>query len=140
MLKTAIRSLVLAGFLSIAPTVAMADPPFVEVRIGTSRPPAVRREVRVVRPAPNHVWVAGYWDWQGDWVWIPGRWESTPAPRAVWVRPAYVQEYGSYRYTPGHWSTYSVRESNDYRQWKEERKRERHDRKHHHKGPGRHHH
>lgn len=138
MQKLIIWSLVAASFLLIAPTTAMADPPFVEIRISTQRPPAVRREVRVVRPAPDHVWVAGYWDWQGgQWTWVDGRW-MRPEPRARWVRPAYVAEYGSWRYVPGHWSTWTVREGDDYRSWKEERKAHKHN-KHKHKHKGHHH-
>src|SRR6185369_3995170 len=39
-------------------------------------PPAPRVEVRVARPSPRHVWINGYWGWEGGrHVWFPGRWD-----------------------------------------------------------------
>src|SRR6478672_7023287 len=52
--------------------------PGVRVRVA---PPAARVEVRVAAPSPRHVWIPGYWEWQGGrHVWIVGRWELPPAP------------------------------------------------------------
>ena len=62
------------------------------VRIG---PPPPRREVIVVRPTVNAVWVNGHWIWNGrlgkyvwvkgswmggrkDYVWVDGQWKNTP--------------------------------------------------------------
>ncbi|MCD4814044.1 hypothetical protein K8S19_10190 [bacterium] len=39
--------------------------------------PAMRVEMKSVRPAPRAVWVAGHWQWKPRgkrWVWVPGHW------------------------------------------------------------------
>jgi hypothetical protein len=44
---------------------------YVDVRIG---PPVARVEVVPIRPSPRHVWIRGYWGWDGyHHVWVPGR-------------------------------------------------------------------
>ncbi|MFO0745498.1 MAG: hypothetical protein U1F43_07480 [Myxococcota bacterium] len=141
MLKTILGSIAVTGFLALSAVPAAADPPgaFIEIHVGRTRPPRVRYETRAAVPGPGFVWVAGYWDWQGDdWVWIPGRWER-PEPHNYWVRARYVPEYGHWRYVPGHWSSWRVREGADYRSWKEEHRhrhlrgydRHREEREHH---------
>jgi len=43
---------------------------YVDVRIA---PPAARVEVVPVRPSPRHIWIRGYWGWDGyHHVWVPG--------------------------------------------------------------------
>ena len=73
-------------------------------------PPAVRVErVTVARPGPSHVWVRGYWDWDGDsWAWVPGRWAVAPVARATWVPAQYVRVSEGWRYVPAHWSSQRV--------------------------------
>ncbi|MCK5534985.1 YXWGXW repeat-containing protein [bacterium] len=39
--------------------------------------PAVKTEIRTIRPYPRAVWVPGRWKWRrrrGRHVWIPGHW------------------------------------------------------------------
>ena len=44
---------------------------------GTPAPPAVRVDPRPARPSPWHMWVPGYWRWEGQGhVWIPGHYEA----------------------------------------------------------------
>ena len=122
-LKT-ISMTALAAVVS-APLFAQLPPlpplPGLEIRIGRSAPPRVRYERRTRRTERNAVWVAGFWDWQGDqWVWIPGRWAVPESRRAHWVRARYVREYGGWRYVPGHWSNQNVIEGDDYRRWRDE--------------------
>ena len=52
-------------------------------------PPEAQVEVVGNPPGPDYVWAPGYWEWDGRWVWVSGRWVLTPRPHAVWV--------------PGHW-------------------------------------
>ena len=84
-------SYVFAGVLlagALAVTSACVEPQGrVYVRVGPP-PPVVERVV--VTPGPEYVWIAGYHTWNGaGYVWVPGRWERAPRPRARWV--------------PGHW-------------------------------------
>jgi len=69
-------------------------------------PPPLRREVVVVRPGPDYVWVPGYWNWapaRRDYVWVGGVWLRPPYRHAVWVGPRWVRR-GHYRYfVRGHW-------------------------------------
>ncbi|HXK20487.1 MAG TPA: hypothetical protein VNG33_21905 [Polyangiaceae bacterium] len=43
---------------------------FVDVQ---TAPPVTRVEVVPVRPSPRHVWIRGYWGWDGyHHLWVPG--------------------------------------------------------------------
>ena len=67
-------------------------------------PPPPRREVVVVRPSPRHVWIAGYWGWQGGrHVWVNGRWELPPRNRTAWVQPRWDHRNGNYVFIEGFW-------------------------------------
>ncbi|MGC9949302.1 MAG: YXWGXW repeat-containing protein [Bryobacteraceae bacterium] len=68
------------------------------------RPPADRVEERIARPGPNHVWIAGYYRWDGGThVWVPGRWELPPRPGGVWVAHKWVKRHGGWVLIEGHW-------------------------------------
>jgi hypothetical protein len=129
MFKRILRSVLLAGLAAVssAPLFAQLPPPplpplpGLEIRIGRQAPPRIRRERRTRRTSRDAVWVAGFWDWQGDqWVWIPGRWAVPESRRARWIGPRYVREYGVVRYVPGHWSNQTVIEGDEYRRWRDE--------------------
>lgn len=78
--------------------VAGAD---VFVRFG---PPPPRREVVVVRPSPRHVWVPGYYRYQGNrYAWTSGRWMAPPRARAVWVPGYWAPRRGGYVWVGGYW-------------------------------------
>ncbi len=101
--------------------------PNLEIHIGRTRPPRLRREHRLPRPDRDSVWIAGFWDWRGDqWSWAPGRWDRPVDRHSRWIRPRYLREYGAYRYEPGHWSSQRVVEGDDYRRWRDEHRRGRH--------------
>jgi uncharacterized membrane protein len=70
-------------------------------------PPAPRHEVIIERdrPGPDHVWVPGYWNWNGtEYVWAGGRWDLPPRPHAHWV-PGHYRHHRrhGYYWIPGHW-------------------------------------
>ena len=93
----------------------------VKIRIAPDAPPPLRHETRSFRPSRNHVWIAGYWDRQGDrWDWAPGRWEEPSQRGSRWVKPQYRREGGAYRYEPAHWSHQKMEEGEDYSRWHNE--------------------
>jgi hypothetical protein len=67
-------------------------------------PPSPRVEVRTQAPGPDHVYLEGYYDFNGsDWVWVPGRWERPARSDARWVPGRWVKVAGGYTWEPGHW-------------------------------------
>ena len=69
----------------------------------TAMPPPPLAEAPPARPAATHVWVEGYWHWNGvQYLWIPGHWERPPAGH-IWIAPRYMTSEGRYVYQPGVW-------------------------------------
>ena len=68
--------------------------------------PPVYTEVQPAAPAAtNVVWQPGYWEWRGTWVWVPGEYIQSTAPKAVWVAGAWVTGAdGTWRWSPAHWA------------------------------------
>jgi hypothetical protein len=98
--RTILGALVLAGALFAASACA-APGGRLYVRVG---PPAPVFEARLVAPGPGYVWVTGYHTWDGGrYVWVPGRWELPPRPRAVWVPARWVHERGGWYFVEGRW-------------------------------------
>ncbi len=58
-------------------------------------------------PSGQHCWVDGYWEWNGSWYWLPGRWSTKPHARAQWV-PGQWEPFGtvSWRWIAGHWNLF----------------------------------
>jgi hypothetical protein len=66
-------------------------------------PPEPRVEVYGVAPAPDYVWLGGYWNWVGGrHEWVAGRW-SPPNPGHHWVAHQWVRQGDGWRMKPGHW-------------------------------------
>jgi hypothetical protein len=81
--------------------VGQPQPEYVIVR---EAPPSAVREHRPDPPSRRHIWIEGYWHWDGRrYVWDPGHWAVPPRERAVWVAPRYEKDKQGYRYTPGRW-------------------------------------
>jgi hypothetical protein len=73
----------------------------VYVRVG---PPAPIVEARIVAPGPGYVWVSGYHTWNGSaYVWVPGRWNMPPRPRARWVAGHWAHERHGWYWIDGRW-------------------------------------
>lgn len=67
-------------------------------------PPAPVREVVVVRPAPDVVWVSGYYIYESrGYAWMPGHWERPPARYHAFVAPHWQRRQGTYLYVRGYW-------------------------------------
>lgn len=81
------------------------------LRIGPPPPPRVVR-VRPVRPAPDYVWVDGYWYPVGNrYRWHNGYWTRPPYPGARWLQP----RYESQRYFDGRWEGDRGQRDHDHR-------------------------
>ncbi len=74
----------------------------ITISSGGMPPPAVRYEP-LPPPRPSHVWVQGYWAWDGnDYRWVPGRWERARAGY-VYVQPAWRQSPEGWEFRQGGW-------------------------------------
>ena len=74
------------------------------VMVVPQAPPTMIVETRPYRPAGGHIWVDGYWVWNGrGYSWQPGHWEIPPRGYQVWVSPRYQRHDRGYHYTPGYW-------------------------------------
>ena len=69
----------------------------------TETPPAPQVEVVGVAPGPEYIWVPGWWEWHGRWVWMEGRWTVGPHPHARWEPGHWVHHGRGYVWRPGRW-------------------------------------
>lgn len=70
------------------------------------RPPALRHEVRPVRPGPRYVWIGGYYRWDAGaraHVWEAGRWELPPRPGVRWVAHRWERRGNGWVFVEGGW-------------------------------------
>jgi len=73
----------------------------ISVRFGPPPPP---REVVVVRPSPRHVWVPGYYRWDGRrYLWVSGYWSMPPRGRSSWVPGRWERRNGMHIWVEGRW-------------------------------------
>jgi hypothetical protein len=67
-------------------------------------PPPARVESRGLPPAPDQVWIAGYWAYEnGRHAWRDGHWEKPPAPKVHYVEPRWDRKGNQYAFREGHW-------------------------------------
>ena len=93
-----VAGLSLIGMLSCA---SSPPPGAVYVERG---PPRERVEVIGPTPAPNFVWMRGYWSWSGgDYVWNPGRWVAVERGYHKWVPGHWVGTRRGWYWVEGHW-------------------------------------
>jgi hypothetical protein len=125
MFKRILTSMAPVALLALVAMPAAAQPgPNLEIRIARSAPPRVRFERVPTRPDRQAVWARGYWHWEGSrWDWVSGRWNRAENPRSRWIAPRYRHEGRVWRYEPPHWSHERVVEGDEYRQWRDERRR-----------------
>lgn len=66
-------------------------------------PKALAEEVPP-KPSDKNHWVAGYWEWDGSWIWVPGYWTTKPHTDAEWVA-GHWDDFGvnGWRWVSGHW-------------------------------------
>ena len=94
-----------AGRVRYSGTATVAVSTGAPQQVIVARPPPPLRAEAVVetQPSPDAVWCPGHYEWNGTWVWIPGRWERNRAGY-VWVAPVAHQQGGGLVYHPGYWS------------------------------------
>ena len=67
-------------------------------------PPRAIVERRGPPPSRAHIWIDGYHRWDNNaYVWVPGRWEAPPRPRARWVAHHWAKRRGGWVFVEGHW-------------------------------------
>jgi hypothetical protein len=108
----------LLGLLLLAAPHADAQ---VSFSFSFGEPPPPPRVYRVpARPAPEFLWVEGYWyPANGHWSWHDGYWTRPPMPESYWVEPYW--ERG--RYFEGYWATPRGQYDHDHR-WDRDRGRD----------------
>ena len=98
LLAAAMSTLTLAGCV-VAPApngYAYYDPVMVA-------PPPPRVEIVGVAPYPGHIWITGYWGWNGRaHHWVPGRWEA-PRQGHRYVLHRWEPQGKGWREDPGRW-------------------------------------
>lgn len=66
-------------------------------------PPPPRHEYQGYPPAPDYVWMSGYWGWGGvRYEWMPGRWEA-PRQGYYWVPHRWDRDGEHWRQSGGRW-------------------------------------
>jgi len=97
-MRKLLQTLAFSGLLLAAASAAHAQQISVGIRIGEPPPPRVYYVP--VQPAPDFVWVEGYWYPQGNhYRWHDGYWTRVPYAGAYWVEPYYIRG----AYFAGHW-------------------------------------
>ncbi len=68
-------------------------------------PPQDREEVMSVAPSPEHFWVRGHWQWEGQqYAWVQGHWEVR-RPNEVWAGGHWrSNSAGNWVWTEGRWT------------------------------------
>ena len=108
-------SFVIALILVATQCPAIAEPSIqwgITISSGSAPPPAVRYEPPPP-PRPAHVWVHGYWAWDGnDYRWLPGRWERARVGY-VYVQPEWIQSPEGWQFRQGGWQGGKGRDRED---------------------------
>jgi hypothetical protein len=70
----------------------------------TAPPPPLPVYVQPVIPAPDFIWVPGYWAWgEFGYFWVPGTWVRAPAPGLLWTPGYWAWNDGIYVWRAGYW-------------------------------------
>ena len=119
-MRTFLRATLFVAMLLVGVSAANAQVS-VGIRIGSPPPPRVVR-VLPPRPAPEYVWVEGYWyPVGGHYRWHAGYWTRPPYEGARWVGPHHDGE----RFFAGYWDGDHGRLEHDHR-WDHDRDRDYH--------------
>ncbi len=82
----------------------IAPVPVVHFAYVEREPPPVRYERVPPPPSPEHYWVAGHWNWNGNaYAWVPGYYHARPRPGVVWVDGHWARHERGWYWVEGHW-------------------------------------
>jgi len=112
---TAVTLLLFAGCMAkppvdVAPQVAPTEGTYAGQP--TQPPPPDQKDIIPVCPGPRTLWyfINGYWDWRGQYVWVPGHWRTRPHPGDIWLAGEWMQQTNQinqtntvYVWKGGHW-------------------------------------
>ena len=67
-------------------------------------PPPLKVEVEGRPPSKNHIWIKGYWHWDGKaYGWNGGHWEFNSNPKRVWEEAKWEKQGAKFHFVAGHW-------------------------------------
>jgi hypothetical protein len=67
-------------------------------------PPPRQTEVIVTQPAPDAIWIQGYWEFDGRaYAWVPGHWDVPPPRYHHYVAAHWQRREGAWVYVRGYW-------------------------------------
>ncbi len=81
--------------------------PYENAVVVSDTPPELRVERVGVAPSHRHIWVPGYWTWNGTWVWKSGRWviRDVEDDTVMWQRGYWEYRNGIWFWVEGRWVT-----------------------------------
>jgi hypothetical protein len=65
-------------------------------------PPAPGEAVPPI-PFDGAIWIGGHFEWDGDWIYVAGRWMAPPGPGYGYTPPYYENRSGVVLYIAGYW-------------------------------------
>ncbi len=105
MFKTPIATLLIATSLAFAALVLPATAAAQFEFSVTIAPPALPVYEQPPIPAPDYIWVPGYWSYGPyGYFWVPGTWVEPPAVGLLWTPGYWGWSAGFFLWYPGYWA------------------------------------
>ncbi len=106
------RLLPLAALAALTTVGAAQSPAAAQILVGITvnfAPPALPIYDQPPIPAPDYIWLPGYWAWDSyvqDYFWVPGTWMQAPRPGLLWTPAWWGWQGGSYSFHEGFWGSH----------------------------------